>query len=162
MGPWAQRALDPDRTWSYLAPKWIFGKLKNKKGPDGAQMGPFGLRLSQNEAESIPGPYGSPPRPKRAHLRSQQTQIPQNQKTIIIEIWNLAKPNMENQKQLITVDTSKKWHSNRCNWLRWCRAQTRVQNSHVFDFEDFVLANRQEFIDEYPAHHDLIKQLTRP
>ncbi len=31
-----------------------------------------------------------------------------------------------------------------------------------FDFEDFVLANRQDLMIKYPDHHDLIKQLTKP
>ena len=53
----------------------------------------------------------------------------------------------------------------------WFASKVQVPNSYSFvgctvtpgfDFEDFVLANRQELIDEYPAHHDLIKQLTRP
>ena len=53
----------------------------------------------------------------------------------------------------------------------WFASKVQVPKSYSFvgctvtpgfDFEDFVLANRQELIDEYPAHHDLIKQLTRP
>ena len=33
--------VDPDWTWSYLGPRLVVGKLKNKKGPDWAQEGPI-------------------------------------------------------------------------------------------------------------------------
>ena len=39
MEPRTQMALDQDWTWSYLGPRWIFGKLKNKQGHDRAQDG---------------------------------------------------------------------------------------------------------------------------
>ena len=51
MEPWAHMVLDPDWTWSYLGPKISFWEIDvsiwAKRGAD--------------EAESIPGPYGSPP-----------------------------------------------------------------------------------------------------
>ena len=37
------------------------GNRKTKRGPNGPQMGPFGLKLCPNEAKCLPGPFGSPP-----------------------------------------------------------------------------------------------------
>ena len=54
-------------------------------------MGPFGLKLSPNEAESFPGPYGSPPGPLWTHFGPKNPKKYQNQKIKKIdEIWTLA------------------------------------------------------------------------
>ena len=45
------------------------GKIgKSKRGLNGPQMGPFGLKLCPYEAECLPGPFGSPPGPFWAHF----------------------------------------------------------------------------------------------
>ena len=91
MGPWALWPLDPGWSWSYLGPKWFFGKLKNKKGPIGPKMGPFGLKLGPNEAKSFPGPYGSPPGPIWAHFGPKNPKMDQNPKIPKnSEIWTLV------------------------------------------------------------------------
>ena len=54
--PWTQKPLWPsnrDWTGSYLGPIWVFKKSENKSGP---KMGPLGLKLGPNEAESTFGP----------------------------------------------------------------------------------------------------------
>ena len=52
----------------------------------------------------------------------------------------------------------------------WFASRVEVSNSYSFvgctvapgfDFQDFVLANRQELTAEYPKHKDIIQQLTR-
>jgi predicted cupin superfamily sugar epimerase len=52
----------------------------------------------------------------------------------------------------------------------WFASKVEVSNSYSFvgctvspgfDFQDFVLANREELTAEYPTHSDLIKELTR-
>ena len=49
--------------WGIWAQNGFWGNLKTKRGPNGPQMGPFGLKLCPNEAERLPGPFGSPPGP---------------------------------------------------------------------------------------------------
>ena len=39
LGPRAPKPRLGLWTWSYLVPKWVFGKLKNKKGPEWAHLG---------------------------------------------------------------------------------------------------------------------------
>ena len=54
-------------------------------------MGPFGLKLGPNEAESFPGPFGSPPGPIWAHFGPKNPKIDQAPKIPkISEIWTLA------------------------------------------------------------------------
>ena len=52
----------------------------------------------------------------------------------------------------------------------WFASRVEAPNSYSFvgctvspgfDFQDFVLANREELTAEYPTHSDLIKELTR-
>ena len=41
LGPRAPKPRLGLWTWSYLGPKWVLGKLKNKKGPEWAPNGPI-------------------------------------------------------------------------------------------------------------------------
>ena len=54
-----------------FGPNGKIGKIgKSKRGLNGPQMGPFGLKLCPNEAECLPRPFGSPPGPFWAHFWS--------------------------------------------------------------------------------------------
>ena len=44
-------------------------------GPTGPQMGPFGLNLGPNEAESTPGPFGGPPWPQKDHIGTKNPKV---------------------------------------------------------------------------------------
>ena len=73
------------------------GKIgKSKRGLNGPQMGPFGLKLCPYEAECLPGPIGSPPGPFWAHFWPKNPKNPKNRKIQKnSEIWNLDSPHLD-------------------------------------------------------------------
>ena len=99
MGPRSLMGWGPGPKWPWtrigLGAIWaqdgFLGNRETKRALIGPKMDPFGLKLGPNEAESIPGPYGSPPGPFWTHFGTKNQNILQNpQIPKISEIWNLA------------------------------------------------------------------------
>lgn len=76
-----------------------------------------------------------------------------------LEILKIGK-DLEKGEQLQAVVPAGCWFASRVDELN-AFSLVGCTVAPGFDFEDFVLAERQELVDEFPQHAQLIKELTR-
>ena len=93
-----------------FGPKMGFWEIEKERGPP---LGPLGLKLGPNEADAIPGPYGSPPGPFWAHFGPENQKKYKNPKILkISEIWTLVN---SLDGQIFKLELFSK-----CSWSKGC------------------------------------------